>query len=207
MSKKDNYSYFDEFIKLSDCIVKSVEMLNDVFKNFKIQELEEKTEQMHSFENEADKIIHKMRNYLIKDFLPPIDREDIIKIGNKLDDIEDSVDEILINVKILNVQKVRKEVLELTELLLMSAKAVKEIFMNFRSLKKTDIMKQRIIEVNDIEEKGDKVYEKLMTELYKNEKDAIKLIKWTKIYNSLEETIDFCEQLSDCIEDVILVNS
>ena len=207
MSKKENYSYFDEFINLSDCIVKSTEILNSVFENFNIDELSEKTIEVHNFENEADKIVHKMRNYLIKDFLPPIDREDIAEIGNKLDDIEDSVDEIMINLKILNINEIKSDVMELAKILLLSANAVKEIFLNFKNFRKTDLVKKRIIEVNSLEEKGDRAYEKAISLLYQNEKDAINLIKWTNIYNSLENTIDFCEQLSDCIEDVILVNS
>ena len=207
MSKKNDYSYFDEFIKLTDYIVQSIEILSSVFQNFNLNELDEKITEMHNLENEADRIIHKMRNYLIKDFLPPIDREDIVEIGNKLDDIEDSIDEIMINLKILNITEVKNDVMELVNVLLLSANSVKEIFLNFKNFRKTDLVKKKIIEVNNLEEKGDRVFEKLMSSLYENEKDAIRLIKWTNIYNSLEETIDFCEQLSDCIEDVILVNS
>ena len=205
--KKDNYNYFDEFIKLTDYIVQSTEILNSVFENFDVKVLDEKTTEVHNLENEADRIIHKMRNYLIKDFLPPIDREDIVRIGNKLDDIEDSVDEIMINLKILNIKEVKKDVLELSEILLLSANLVKEMFLNFKNFKKTDLVKKKIIEVNNLEEKGDRAYEKAMNLLYENEKDAINLVKWTNIYNDLEETIDFCEHLSDYLEDVILTNS
>lgn len=207
MSKKDNYNYFDEFIKLSDYIVESAEILKDVLLNYNVDKLDEKTVEVHKLENEADMIIHNMRNYLIKDFLPPIDREDIAKIGHKLDDIEDGIDEILINLKILNITEIRNDVLEITDILLLSTKAVKEMFLDFKNFKKLDLINKKIIEVNDLEEKGDRSYEKLMTELYKNEKDSIKLIKWTNIYNCFENVIDFCEQVSDCLEDVILINS
>ena len=205
--KKNNYNYFDEFIKLSDCIVKSVEILVEVFENFDIEELEQKNIEVHKLENEADRIIHTMGNYLIKDFLPPIDREDITRIGHKLDDIEDSIDEILINLKILNITQMKEEVGEIIDILLLSAKAVKEMFLNFKNFKKIDLIKKKIIEVNDLEEQGDRAYEKLMTSLYKDETDSINLIKWTSIYNCLEDAIDFCEQVSDCVEDVILINS
>ena len=93
MSKKENYNYFDEFIRLTDYIVESAKILEEVFTNFDVETLNDKTVEVHKLENEADLIIHKMGNYLIKDFLPPIDREDIAKIGHKLDDIEDSIDE------------------------------------------------------------------------------------------------------------------
>lgn len=207
MKKKESYNYFDEFITLSDCIIKSAEILRDVFVHFDMKILDAKAAEVHKLENEADQIIHKMRNYLIKDFLPPIDREDIALIGHKLDNIEDSIDEILINIKILNVTEIRKDVTEITEILLLATKAVKEMFVNFKNIKKTDLIKQKIIEVNELEEKGDRVYEKIMTALYQNETNAVNLIKWTNIYNWLEDAIDYCEQVSDCIEDVILINS
>ncbi len=207
MSKKENYNYFDEFIKLTEYIVSSAETLKDVFMNFNKDELKEKTMEVHKLENEADQIIHNMTSYLIRDFLPPIDREDIAKIGHSLDNIEDGIDEILINLKIFNVTEIKSEVKEIIDVLILSTKAVREMFLEFKQFKKPDLVKEKVIEVNDLEEKGDRAYEKAMTELYKNEKDAITLVKWTNIYNCLESVMDCCEQVSDCVEDVILTNS
>lgn len=204
---RENYNYFDEFIKLADYIVKSSEILKEVFNNFNLNKLDEKILEVHKLENEADNVIHRMRNNLIKEFLPPIDREDIISIGNKLDDIEDSIDEILINIKILNITEIKEDVKELINILMKTTNSVKEMFLNFKNIKKIDLIKEKIIEVNMFEENGDKVYEKIMSSLYKNEKDAITLIKWTNVYNLLEEAIDYCEHVSDCVEDVILTNS
>ena len=200
-------NYFDEYIRLSDYIVESAEVLKETFIDFNRQDLEEKIIQVHQIENNADRIIHKMRNWLIKDFLPPIDREDIVLIGHKLDDIEDSIDEILINIKILNITEIKSEVNEITEILLQATHAVKDIFENFRNFKRMDEIKKRIIELNELEEKGDRVYEKIMLSLYQTESNPVNLIKWTNIYNCLEGAIDYCEQIGDCVEDVILSNS
>ena len=46
-----------------------------------------------------------------------------------------------------------------------------------------------------------------MTVLYKNENDPINLIKWTNIYSCLEDAIDSCEEVANCIEDVVMKNS
>lgn len=207
MSKKENYNYFDEFIKLTEYIVSSAETLKGVFTNFNKDELKEKTMEVHKLENEADQIIHNMTSYLIRDFLPPIDREDIAKIGHSLDNIEDGIDEVLINLKIFNVTEIKSEVKEIIDVLILSTKAVRDMFLEFKQFKKPDLVKEKVIEVNDLEEKGDRAYEKAMTELYRNEKDAITLVKWTNIYNCLESVMDCCEQVSDCVEDVILTNS
>ena len=48
--------------------------------------------QVHQIENEADKNLHEIINYLIKDFLPPIEREDIITLSYRIDDVIDCID-------------------------------------------------------------------------------------------------------------------
>jgi len=207
MSKKENYNYFNEFIEMTDYIVESANILKEVMENFNLEKLNTNTQEVHILENEADKIVHKMRNYLIKDFLPPIDREDIAVIVNKLDDIEDGIDEILINVKILDIEEIKIEVVELVEILVECCIAVKDIFINLNNFKNIELIKQKTAYVNNLEEKGDRAYEKVMALLYKNEKNSINLIKWTSMYNCLESTIDSCEEIGDCIEDVIMKNS
>ena len=117
MSKKENYNYFNEFITLTDYIVKSANTLKEIMKNFNLEKLNTNIYEVHRLENEADNIVHKMNRYLIKDFLPPIDREDIALIIHKLDDIEDGIDEVLINVKILDITEIKSEVIELIDIL------------------------------------------------------------------------------------------
>ena len=185
----------------------SANTLKDIMANFNTEKLNTDIHEVHKLENEADKIVHKMRNYLIRDFLPPIDREDISLIINKLDNIEDGVDEILINIKILDISEVKKEIIELIDILVMCCVAVKEMFLDFKDIKNVDKIKQKVIQVNKLEELGDKTYEKLMSVLYKTEKNPIDLVKWTSIYNCLENTIDSCEEISCCIEDVVIKNS
>ena len=72
MNKKENYNYFNEFITLTDYIVKSANTLKDIMENFNLEKLNTDIHEVHRLENEADKIVHKMRSYLIKDFLPHI---------------------------------------------------------------------------------------------------------------------------------------
>lgn len=205
--KKNNYNYFSKFITLTEYIVKSANVLKEIMTNFSLEKIDEDIKEVHNLENEADRIVHEMRSYLIKDFLPPIDREDIALICNKLDDIEDGIDEILINVKILDITEIKPEVIELIDILVMCCNSVKEIFVDFENFKKIEMINEKVIEVNKLEELGDRAYEKVMTNLYKSENNPINLVKWTNIYNCLEETIDSCEKIGDTIEDVVMKNN
>ena len=207
MKKKENYNYFTELITITEYIVKSAETLKNVIENFNLEKLNTDIHEVHGLENEADKIVHTMRNNLVRDFLPPIDREDIALISHKLDNIEDGIDEILINVKILDITEIKPEVIELIDILVMCCSSVKEIFVDFENFKKIELINEKVIQVNKLKELGDRAYEKVMTNLYKSEKNPINLVKWTSIYNCLENTIDSCEEISGCIEDVVIKNS
>lgn len=205
--KKEEYNYFDEYIKGAEIALESSKMLKLAIENYDLNKLEEEITKVHKLENDADKLIHDMRNYLIKDFLPPIDREDIVILGHRLDDIEDYIDEVLINFNILNIEKIREEAHEFTELLIEATSAVKDAFINFKNFKKVEPIKEKVIAINVLEDKGDRLYEKAMKRLYKEEKDAIEIIKWTSIFDCFENAMDACEQVADEMADVIMKNS
>ena len=207
MKKKEEYNYFNEYVKNSKYIVESAEILKETVSNYSQEVLQENITKVHKLENDADKTLHNMRAFLIKDFLPPIDREDIVLIGHRLDDIEDFIDEILINFNILNISMVREDVLEFTEILIECANSVKDALENFENFKKAEVVKEKTIAINVLEEKADRMYEKAMKNLYREEKDPIEIIKWTTIYNCMENATDACERIADSLEDVVMKNS
>lgn len=206
--KKEKLDYFEEYVNNINYIVESVKILENTIENYDREVLKKAMEEVHKLENEADKEFHKMRKYLISDFLPPIDREDIALLCYKLDNVEDYIDEILINFKILNITKIKKEELkEYIELLSDASEQLKQIFNNLKNLKNTSIISEEIIKINYIEEAADRQYEKLMEKLYTEEKDAIEIIKWTTIYTCFENIFDACEEVGNCIENIIVKNS
>ena len=207
MKKKEKYSYFEEFIKIAEHIEESSNKLKELMNDYNEENLDKSIEEIHKLEHSSDRIVHKMRKFLIKDFLPPIEREDIAVIVNKLDDIEDGIDEIAIDFKIINIEYIKQDTLEIIDILVKATTAVKGIIEKLSDLKHPELVEEKLVIVNRLEEQGDRVYEKIISNLYKEEKDPIELIKWVNIYKGFEETIDSCEQISDCIQDVIMKNS
>ena len=207
MKKKEKYDYFEEFIKMTEYIEKSSILLKELLNDYNQEKLDKSIEEIHKLEHSSDRVVHKMRENLIKDFLPPIEREDIAVIVNKLDDIEDGIDELAIDFKILNIKHIKEDTIEIIDILVKAASAVRGIFEKLSDLKHPELIKEKVIVVNKLEEQGDRIYERIISNLYSNEKDPIELIKWINIYKCFEETIDSCEEISDCIQDVIMKNS
>lgn len=201
-------NYFDEFIKMAEYIQESTNIFNDLINNFSTKKLKEANIVIHELENKSDNIVHDIRNYIITDFLPPIDRSDIGLLLHKVDNIEDEIDEIAKNLLILDIKNINKSIAKkYSALLTEESKQLIEIFTNLNNIKNKKIVIDSIIKINEIEDETDRFYEKCMKNLYKNEKDAIEVIKWTTIYNCFESLFDYYENVADCISDIIVKNS
>lgn len=205
--KKETLNYFDSFIKNSSYALEASKMLRNFIYNFDVSKSAEMDNEVHKIENEADQGQHIILNYLVKDFLPPIDREDIIAIAHQIDDIIDDIDEIVINIDILNVTKLRDDVKDFVDLLEKDCERLVQMFELFKNFQDFKTIKEKIIEINMFEDEGDKLYQKALKNLYRNEKDSIEVIKWTTLYNCLENCFDSCESAADCVEEVIMKNS
>ena len=205
--KKEKLDYFDEFIKCMEFSVKEVDLLKEIFTNFNSKELGNNIEKMHILEHSADMQKHNLMEYLLKDFVPPIEREDIVLLSHKIDNVADNIEEILISFYMFNINYLRTEINEYIELLTQICNSCYNLIIEFKNYKKSKTIINNIIEINNLEEQADKMFIKNMRNLYKEDSDAKDIMVWTKIFNCFERCFDACEGVSDAVETAILKNS
>ena len=205
--KENNFDYYDEFVKNANIALEISTILKKYAENFEINNSTEIEKKVHRLENEADKNLHEIMDYLAKDFLPPLEREDIVLLVNKIDDIIDYLDEIAINFNILNIVVLRENFLEFMEIFYKLSILLKEMLEKFKDKKKHEEVNKYIIEINNIEESGDRLYENSIKSLFKTETNPIEVIKWNTIYNTLEDGIDSFESVANTIGEIILKNT
>ena len=198
--KEKNFNYYDEFIKNANIAIEISTILKKHAENYDINNSTEVEEKVHKLENDADKNLHETIDYLVKDFLPPLEREDIVLLVNKIDDIIDYLDEIAINFNILNIVALRDNFLEFMELFNKVSVLLKEMLENFKDKKKHEEVYKYLIEINNIEENGDRLYEKAIKSLFTTEKDPIEII-------NLENGIDSFESVANTIGEIVLKNT
>ncbi|WP_163195882.1 DUF47 domain-containing protein [Clostridium thermarum] len=207
MNKGKDFNYFKAFIYSSEYSIKTAELLINTIKNFDVIKIQEKVEEMHDLEHTADKIRHDIMNRLVKEFLPPIEREDIINLADNIDSVIDSIEDVLIGIDIFNVQVIRPEILKFTELIMDCCKSMNAALKEFENFKKSKTLQWAIIEINRLEEQGDQLYINGMRNLYKTTKDPVELIGWTEIYRRLEKCCDNCEEVANNLENIVMKNS
>ena len=167
--------------------------------------LEKQTEEIHDIEHRSDLIKHEIMANLVKEFLPPIEREDITNIIHYLDNVVDNIEDILVKMYILNLDSVTDEALEFSKLIVSCVDMLSKCVEEFSNYKKSKKLKELIVEVNSIEEEGDRLYIKTMRDLYKNDNTDY-IIRWSKIYGLIEKGLDSCETVADELEVVMLKN-
>lgn len=204
--KLPKFNYYDEFIKNIEIASEMSEILKDFIDNYDNSKAKEIEQTVHSLENKADENLHHLLEFLVKDFLPPIEREDIVLLAKKIDDIIDCIDETVIDFNIFNIITIREDVKQFIELMNKLCAIEKEMMIKFKSSKKYDEVNELVIEVNNIEEEGDRLYENVIRKLFK-ENDTIEMIKWEKIYTDLENCFDSFESVADTLGEVVLKNS
>ncbi len=206
MAKGDKF-YFENLAKSTYLAKDAAEYLVECLKSYSHENISEMLEKMHNIEHSADLQKHEMNEALAKAFVTPIDREDLDMLSRILDDVTDTIEEILQKFYIYDIKTIKPEAIDFAERIVRSCELLLSVMGEFENFKKSKKIRSLIIEINDVEEECDKIYLSAMRELTLTSKDALETISWRKIYEIFEECADACEHVSDCIVSVIMKNT
>ena len=207
MAKKSDNYYFENFIQCVECGCQAAMLLEENLANFDVNRLSENLDELHKIEHDADKKKHEMMGVLVKAFITPIEREDIILLSQCIDEVTDQIEDVLIRIYINNVHTIRPEALQFTKVIIRCCKVLKEIMEEFANFKKSKTLHGLIIEINALEEEGDRLFIDSMRRLHTEVTDPLEIIAWREIYNFLEKCCDACEHVADAVESVIMKNT
>ena len=207
MSKKSDQYYFDNFIACTNSACQAARMLEENLNDFHVETLMEKLDALHEIEHEADQKKHEMMGVLVKAFITPIEREDIILLSQGIDEVTDKIEDVLIRIYINNVKSIRQDVVEFTKVIIRCCETLKKMMEEFADFKKSKEIYQRIVDINALEEEGDRLFIQSMRRLHTDVADPIEIIAWREIFVYLEKCCDACEHVADAVESVMMKNS
>lgn len=152
--KKDSY-YFDTFVELVNYSCQAANLLNQIMNNFKAEELPEKMKEMHDIEHSGDQARHVMIRKLAKEFITPIEREDIMALADAIDNVTDAIEDVVMRMYMYNITSIRPQAVKMTEIIVKCCNSLKTALGEFINFRKSQNLHQFIIEVNQLEEEGD----------------------------------------------------
>ncbi|HMN05360.1 MAG TPA: DUF47 family protein [Flavobacteriales bacterium] len=155
-------------------------------------------------ERANDDLTHTIFQDLARNFITPIDREDIHSLAGSLDDVADYILASAKNLELFHIEKPDEACRELARLVHVGAGIVKKAVHHLRDLNKPNAHRQFVIDVNTMENEADEVCDAAIERLFAHEKDAIHLIKMRDTYMVLEVATDKCEDVANVIESIML---
>ena len=166
--------------------------------------IEAKAKRIQDLEHETDVITHRCVEALHKTFITPIDRDSIHRLITKMDDIMDFVEAAAERLALYELTTMTADVRDLADCLHRAAQMVESAAKGLRNLKDPQSILKWCVDINRLENEGDQILRRAVARLFKESKDAIEVIKWKEIYESLENATDRCEDVANIIEGVVL---
>lgn len=204
---KRQHNYYAMLRDLVNYSCKAANALQEFLEDYDVQRLPEWMDYMHSIEHAADQARHEMVDMLVREFITPIDREDIISLGQEIDNITDAVEDVLLRLYMFNVQLIRPDALQFVKVITACCDELVKLMAEFENYKKSSTIHDHIVEVNRLEGEGDQLYTKAIRSLYTSSYSPTEIYAWTAIFDHMEKCCDACEHTSEGVQMVMMKNS
>jgi uncharacterized protein len=166
--------------------------------------IDDKAKRIKSIESECDAITHRCIEALHKTFITPLDRNDILRLISRMDDVMDYVEAAAERISLYELRTIPSGIRELAEILCRATVALQGALNGVRNMDNAADVRKHCIEVNRLENEADSVLRNALAELFKNEKNPVQIMMWKEIYETLETATDRCEDVANIIEGVVL---
>ena len=194
--------FFDLFNQLAEHLRTAAMLLDQLFTE--PSRTTELVKQIKDVEHLADQLTLSISVRIDKSFITPIDREDIHLLASRLDDVIDRLDGTARRVVMLHINEVRLPAKEMAHVILRAADQIAKAVV---SIKKPSEVARYAAEIKRLEEEGDALYHEAVGALFAGTPDAIEVIRWKEIYETLEIAIDQCMGVANAVHSISIKNS
>lgn len=157
-------------------------------------------------ERKGDRFTHGLITLLNKMFVTPLDREDILTLAVRIDDLVDGMEAAAARMAIYRIEHEDRYVAELVAIIHSQAR---EIVAAMQRLQAKDLqgMRENAVQINVLENQGDEILRKSLGHLFDTVQDPLMVIKLKEIYETLETVTDRAEDVANVLESVVMKNA
>jgi uncharacterized protein len=155
-------------------------------------------------EQEGDRITHDIIQRLNQTFVTPFDREDIYALASAMDDVVDYTEEVADFLALYRIEAPMEQAQALARVLHQACIALAGAIPRLRGFK--DIH-HFTIEVNRLENEGDRITRQALASLFERGIDPMMVIRWKDIFERLEDAVDATETTANILEGIVIKNA
>ena len=191
--------YFDRFNEMAVRIREAARILERYFQGE--SPVATVADQIKRLEHECDEISHEVLRGIDRTFITPIDREDIHRLASGLDDVLDLTEAVSDLMVLHRIEQPLDEMRQQADVLF---RATQQVENAMGRLKGFGGLEPYWVEINRLENEGDRVYRKTVARLFSGEYKAMDVLKWKDLVDQLEAAIDKCEDVANTMESIVL---
>ncbi len=204
-------NFFEMFNQHADRIVEAARAFSSLVTNYSDPHLREQyNRDVDNAERAADRVTHDVNKMLHQTFITPIDREQIHKLINTMDDVADLIQDSAETMALYDVKFMTEDIKRLTDISVKCCErlaAAVKLLGSISEKSSAEAALKTCEEIDKLESDADRVMRSAMSKLFREEPDVREVIKLKAIYELLETITDKCEDVANLIEGVILENS
>lgn len=202
LTPKDSI-YFTMLTQCASHLIRGSQLLAQLVTAEKSQRAS-RAKELHEVEHAADESTHAIVKKVNASFVTPLDRDDLLSLASHIDDCMDYIDEAGDLIVLYKIDELAPEIIELVEILQRCAELTVQAVPR---LQKMDSLQDYWVEINRLENQGDKIYRKAIADLFDREDDAKTIIKQKDVILTLEAAVDAFETLANTIEAITVKES
>ena len=195
-------AFYDLFSEQAQHLVVGAELLAEMLDETTVHD--DVAARMRQAEHEADETTHALFKRVNSTFVTPFDREDIYRLGSGLDDVMDMMDEVVDLILLYEVKVLPPELSQQVEVLQRCAELTASAMPGLQS---PHSLEEYWIEVNRLENTGDKNHRRMLAKLFSGEFKTIEVLKLKDIVEALERAIDAFESVAHTVEQIAVKES
>jgi predicted phosphate transport protein (TIGR00153 family) len=161
-------------------------------------------QRMREAEHNADETTHAIVRRVNQTFVTPFDREDIYRLASGLDDVMDMMDEAVDLILLYEVKLLPAELSEQVGVIQQCADLTAAAMPKLQSMQS---LEEYWIEINRLENAGDKNHRRTLAQLFSGEFKTIEVLKLKDIVEALEHAIDAFETVANIVEQIAVKES
>ncbi|HEV2439831.1 MAG TPA: DUF47 family protein [bacterium] len=189
--------FFVLFNRAAGNILQSAMLLRELFDDYR--DVDARAAAIKSLEDGGDAITHEIIDRLNRTFITPFDREDIYELARQLDNVIDWIEATAARMAVYQIPRPTREGQEMARIIVSVAEAIVEAVGNLRHL---DKLTGPVREINRLENLADHVQRDAVAALFASTANAIDIMKWKEIYETLEEATDQAEDVANILETI-----
>jgi uncharacterized protein len=195
-------TFYDLFTQSASHLVEGAELLAEMLGEGNDPEVI--AQKMRDAEHAADETTHDIVRRVNTTFVTPFDREDIYALASSLDDVMDFMEEAVDLTLLYEVVELPKELANQVEVIQRCAELTAESMPRLRTMQD---LEEYWIEINRLENLGDKSYRRILAKLFSGKYEALEVLKLKDVVDSLEDAIDAFETVANIVEQIAVKES